>query len=72
MSAKPEVEDERCWWPEVPVAHRALEQAITELDRQKRDGWHLIDVQLKAGVDECGRIIWQDAKYLETECPTQN
>lgn len=28
--------------PSTPVAHEALEQAATELDRQKRDGWHLI------------------------------
>jgi len=64
--------DNTRWWPTTPVVEEVLEQALTEFDRQKRDGWHLIEVEVKAGVDEEGRTIWQDARYLETECPIQN
>lgn len=52
--------------PCTPVAAEALEQALTELDRQRRDGWHLIDIEVRVGEDERGRPIMRAAKYLET------
>lgn len=52
--------------PSTPVAHEALEQAITELDRQKRDGWHLIDIEERVGEDEFGKPVMKAARYLET------
>lgn len=43
-----------------------LEQALTEFARQKRDGWHLVDVVEFDWVD--GERIEREAQYLETDC----
>jgi hypothetical protein len=50
--------------PSTPVAAEALEQAVAELDRQKRDGWHLIQITEVEIID--GVRVERDAQYLET------
>lgn len=52
--------------PSTPVITEVVEQAATELDQQKRDGWHLIDIEIRVGEDDRGRPIMRAAKYLET------
>lgn len=54
--------------PSTPVVTEALEQAATEFDRQRCDGWHLIDVEEKVGEDEFGKPIMRPLCYLETDC----
>jgi len=52
--------------PSTPVIAEVLEQAVTELDRQQRDGWHLVDIEERVGEDEFGRPVMMAARYLET------
>lgn len=52
--------------PSTPVITEVVEQAATELDQQKRDGWHLIDIEERVGEDEFGRPVLKAARYLET------
>jgi hypothetical protein len=54
--------------------HKRLEAAAhelvaveDELDRQRRDGWHLVDVTIVEYVD--GERVETDARYLETGAP---
>ena len=54
--------------PSTPVIAEVLEQAVTELDRQKRDGWHLIPITMFEE-DADGQPIQRDYRYLETDQP---
>lgn len=53
--------------PSTPVISEVLEQAATELDRQRREGWHLIDISMVETVD--GELVERDYRYLETNAP---
>lgn len=60
-------DEQRNLWPAVPARVAAMEQAMSEFERQARDGWHLVDVEMKDGVDEFEQPIWKAYRYLETE-----